>query len=45
MSENASRTGLAKEPITHNCGIIKVPQGPGPRLGIEINREVLAKYS
>ncbi len=42
MSENALRTGLAKEPITHNGGIVKVPQGPG--LGIEINRELLVKY-
>ena len=42
MSENALRTGLAKEPITHSSGIVKVPQGPG--LGIEINRELLTKY-
>jgi len=42
MSENALRTELAKEPITHQHGIVAIPQGPG--LGIEINREVLARY-
>ena len=43
MSENALRTDLAKEPIRHRDGVVTVPQGPG--LGIEINREVLKKYS
>lgn len=43
MSENALRTDLAKEPIRHRDGVVTVPQGPG--LGIEINREVLRKYS
>jgi D-galactarolactone cycloisomerase len=43
MSENALRTELAKEPIRHAEGIVNVPQGPG--LGIEINRDVLEKYS
>jgi D-galactarolactone cycloisomerase len=42
MSENALRTELAREPIRHSGGIVNVPQGPG--LGIEIDREVLAKY-
>jgi D-galactarolactone cycloisomerase len=42
MSENALRTELAKEPIRHNDGVVAIPQGPG--LGIEINRELLAKY-
>ena len=42
MSENALRTELAKEPIVHSDGIVAVPQGPG--LGIEINRDLLAKY-
>ena len=42
MSENALRTELAMQPIVHKDGIVAVPQGPG--LGIEINREVLAKY-
>lgn len=43
MSENALRTELAREPFTHTNGVVKVPQGPG--LGIEINRDVLQKYS
>ncbi|MEQ1776548.1 MAG: enolase C-terminal domain-like protein, partial [Burkholderiales bacterium] len=43
MSENALRTELAKEPIRHSDGIVAIPQGPG--LGIEINRELLAKYA
>ena len=42
MSENALRTELAQEPVRHNAGIVVIPQGPG--LGLEINREVLAKY-
>ena len=42
MSENALRTELAREPIRHSDGIVAVPQSPG--LGIEIDREVLAKY-
>jgi len=43
MSENALRTQLAKEPITHTDGVVAVPQGPG--LGIEIDRDVLKQYS
>ena len=43
MSENALRTQLAKESITHADGVVAVPQGPG--LGIEINRDVLKQYS
>jgi D-galactarolactone cycloisomerase len=43
MSENALRTELAKDPIRHSGGIVAVPQGPG--LGIEINRDLLAKYA
>ena len=43
MSENALRTTLAKEPITHQQGMVAIPQGPG--LGIEINRDVLQRYS
>jgi D-galactarolactone cycloisomerase len=42
MSENALRTEMALEPIAHDHGIVKVPQGPG--LGIEINRDILRKY-
>jgi D-galactarolactone cycloisomerase len=43
MSENALRTELALNPILHKHGVVAVPQGPG--LGIEINREVLEKYT
>ena len=42
MSENVLRTELAREPIRHSAGIVAVPQAPG--LGIEIDREVLARY-
>lgn len=43
MSENALRTELAKEPFRHKDGMVAVPQAPG--LGIEINREVLTRYT
>ena len=43
MTENGLRTELAKEPILPADGHLAVPQGPG--LGIEIDREVLEKYS
>lgn len=43
MTENGLRTGLAKEPIEAIDGHVAVPQAPG--LGIEIDREVLARYS
>jgi len=43
MSENALRTELAVEPIRHSDGFVPVPQGPG--LGIDINRDVLKKYT
>ncbi len=43
MSENALRTELALEPVRHNAGVVAIPQAPG--LGLEINREVLAKYT
>ncbi|HET7401100.1 MAG TPA: mandelate racemase/muconate lactonizing enzyme family protein [Usitatibacter sp.] len=42
MTENALRTELAREPIRHISGMVAVPQAPG--LGIEIDRDVLAKY-
>jgi D-galactarolactone cycloisomerase len=42
MTDNALRTALAKEPIRHSAGMVAIPQAPG--LGIEIDREVLAKY-
>jgi D-galactarolactone cycloisomerase len=42
MTENALRTELAIEPIRAVDGSVAVPQGPG--LGIEIDRDVLARY-
>jgi len=33
---------LAKEPFTHQHGVVAIPQAPG--LGIEINRAVLEKF-
>jgi D-galactarolactone cycloisomerase len=32
-----------KEPIEHVNGIVRVPEGPG--LGIEIDREALARFA
>ena len=43
MSENALRTELARNPIRHKDGMVQVPQEPG--LGIEIDREVLGRYT
>ena len=43
MTENRLRTELAKDSIRAVEGRVPVPQGPG--LGIEIDRDVLAKYA
>lgn len=43
MTENRLRTELAREPIRVVDGQVAVPQEPG--LGVEIDREVLAKYA
>ena len=43
MTENALRTELAAEPIRAVDGEVEVPQGPG--LGIEIDRDLLERYS
>ena len=43
MTENALRTDLARDPIRAVDGYVAVPQGPG--LGIEIDRNVLEKYT
>lgn len=43
MTENGLRTELAKQPIYPVNGYVDVPQAPG--LGIDINREVLEKYT
>ena len=34
---------LAVESIAHVDGVVAIPQGPG--LGIEINRDLLARYA
>jgi D-galactarolactone cycloisomerase len=39
---NPFRDELSSTPLTHVSGFVDVPTGPG--LGIEINREVLARY-
>lgn len=43
MTENALRTELATEPFHLVDGAVAVPTGPG--LGIEIDREVLERYT
>lgn len=43
MTENGLRTELACEPIQAIDGSVAVPQGPG--LGIEIDRDVLERYT
>ena len=39
---NPFRDQLSTVPITHQQGVVAVPQGPG--LGIEINRDILKQY-
>ena len=43
MTENALRTELSREPFRLEDGAVAVPSGPG--LGIEIDREVLERYT
>jgi D-galactarolactone cycloisomerase len=43
QTENPFRDHLAVEPITHNGGIVSVPDKPG--LGIAINRAIIDRYS
>ena len=43
QSENPLRTAIVVEPIKFERGEWLVPEGPG--LGLEINREVLARYN
>jgi D-galactarolactone cycloisomerase len=42
QTPNPLRDHLAKEPIRQERGIVKIPDGPG--LGIEVDREVLARW-
>ena len=43
MTENALRTELSPEPFQLVDGAVAVPSAPG--LGIEIDREVLERYT
>jgi D-galactarolactone cycloisomerase len=42
MSDNALRTRLLKTPLQLEAGHVLLPEGPG--LGIELEREAIAKY-
>jgi D-galactarolactone cycloisomerase len=42
QTPNPLRDHLAKEPIVQVNGIVRVPDGPG--LGIEVDMSVLEKY-
>ena len=42
QTPNPLRDLLAREPIVQQAGIVRVPDGPG--LGIEVDREVLARF-
>lgn len=43
QTHNPYRQAVVAKPITQERGVVQVPDGPG--LGIEINREVVARYS
>lgn len=42
-TEHPIRQAILKEPIEHEKGVVRVPDGPG--LGIEIDREALARFA
>jgi D-galactarolactone cycloisomerase len=42
-TEHPIRQAILKEPIEHVSGVVRVPEGPG--LGIEIDREALARFA
>jgi D-galactarolactone cycloisomerase len=42
QTPNPLRDELAREPIVQRRGVVAVPDGPG--LGIEVDREVLARF-
>jgi len=42
-SEHPFRQAVLREPIEHAGGIVRVPEGPG--LGIEVDREALARFA
>jgi len=41
-SEHPFRQAVLKRPLEHEGGVVRIPTGPG--LGIEIDREALAKF-
>ncbi|MCS2608623.1 mandelate racemase/muconate lactonizing enzyme family protein [Halomonas dongshanensis] len=41
-TENPFRQAVVKTPLEHHQGVVTIPNGPG--LGIEIDREALARY-
>jgi D-galactarolactone cycloisomerase len=43
QTHNPFRGAIVEQPITHNRGFIKIPEGPG--LGITINRDQLTKFA
>ena len=43
QSAHPFRRDLVAQPLAHEGGWVGIPQGPG--LGVEVNREVLAKYA
>ena len=42
-TEHPIRQAILMEPIEHNNGVVRVPEGPG--LGIEIDRKALARFA
>src|SRR6516164_1221826 len=42
-TEHPIRQAILKKPIEHSNGVVRVPDGPG--LGIEIDREALARFA
>ena len=41
-TEHPIRQAILKRPIEHERGVVRIPDGPG--LGIEIDREALARF-
>jgi D-galactarolactone cycloisomerase len=42
-TEHPIRQAILKQPIEHVGGVVRIPDGPG--LGIEIDREALARFA
>ncbi|OKO72768.1 hypothetical protein AC629_37595 [Bradyrhizobium sp. NAS80.1] len=42
-TEHPIRQAILKAPIEHENGVVRVPEGPG--LGIEIDREAVARFA